>query len=216
MPTEQIARRADAERNRVALVQAARAVFSERGLDAPLDVIARRAGVGNATLYRHFPSRRELLVAVFSEQMADYADAARRALEDVDPWEGFAAYVRHVCAVQAADRALADLVTTSGPGEDDELDALRARSYRDLRRLIRRARDHGALRADFTAEDVVLLLIANAGIVARAGELAPQASERLATLVLDGLRAEAATTPAAPAIRPGAMLDVMRGHARHE
>lgn len=127
---------------------AARDVFAERGLDAPLDAIARRAGVGNATLYRRFPARRDLLVAVFAERMSDYADAVARALEDPDPWRGFAGYVRRICLTQAEDRALADLVITAGPGGDDELDALRTRSYDDFRRLVERAQAAGALRAD--------------------------------------------------------------------
>jgi AcrR family transcriptional regulator len=202
--------RADAERNRAAVLAAAREVFSERGLDAPLDLIARRAGVGNATLYRRFASRRALLIAVFADRMADYADAAERALGDPDPWSGFAGYIRHVCLTQAEDRALADLVTTAGDSGNDELDELRARAYASFQRLIERAKDAGALRADFTAEDLVVLLMANGGLVERTGAHAPAATARLVSMLLDGLRAEAATAPAAPPVEEHIILEAMR------
>ena len=80
MPTDDRPLRADAQRNRDALVAAAERVMGRRGLDAPLDEIAMAAGVGNATLYRHFPTRRDLVQAVFAEQMARYAAAVERAL----------------------------------------------------------------------------------------------------------------------------------------
>jgi AcrR family transcriptional regulator len=107
--------RADAERNRLAVVAAARAVFGERGLDAPLDEIARRAGVGNATLYRRFPSRHQLVAAVFAQTLRDVLATMERSLADPDPWKGFCDYVWYVCGLQAADRGLADLLTMSMP-----------------------------------------------------------------------------------------------------
>jgi AcrR family transcriptional regulator len=201
--------RADAERNRAAVLAAAREVFSERGLDAPLDLIARRAGVGNATLYRRFASRRALLIAVFADRMIDYARAAERALDDPDPWSGFARYVRHVCLAQADDRALADLVTTAGDG-DDQLDELRARAYAAFQELIKRAKAGGSLRADFAAEDLAVLLMANAGLVERTGVHAEVATARLVSVLLDGLRAEAASAAAAPPVEERRMLEAMR------
>src|SRR3978361_2560967 len=82
--------RADAARNREAIVEAARAVFAEHGLDAPLDEIAKRAGTGNATLYRRFPTRGDLVAAVFADRMAEHLDAVQAGLADEDPWRGFA------------------------------------------------------------------------------------------------------------------------------
>jgi AcrR family transcriptional regulator len=213
VPSSSDSLRADAERNRAALIAAATEVFGERGLDAPLDEIAKRAGVGSATLYRRFASRRELLVAVFAERMANYADTVRRALDDPDPWSGFASYVRHVCELQSADRALADLVTTPGPG-GDELDALRTRAYADLVALVEAAKRAGALRADFAPEDLVVILMANAGLVQRMSRDAPAASARLAALILDGLRADAATLPAPPPLGERTTIAAMRRHAR--
>src|SRR3954447_3263151 len=101
--------RADAARNRAAIVEAARVVFAEHGLDAPLDDIAKRAGTGNATLYRRFPQRADLVAAVFAERMAEHVDAVQAGLADDDPWNGFAGYIQAVGAMQARDLGLADL-----------------------------------------------------------------------------------------------------------
>jgi AcrR family transcriptional regulator len=190
--------RADAARNRAAIVEAARAVFAEQGLDAPLDEIARRAGTGNATLYRRFPTRGDLIAAVFAERMVEQLDAVEAGLADPDPWAGFASYLTAVGAMQARDRGIADLVTmdvTSAP----EIEAFRARAFAGLVQLVDRAQAAGVLRADFTTQDVVLLLMANAGLLERAHDISTEASARLVHLLLDGLRAPAATDgPVAP------------------
>jgi AcrR family transcriptional regulator len=188
--------RADAERNREAVVRAARIVFGEQGIDAPLDEIARRAGVGNATLYRRFPTRDDLIVAVFTERLVEHAQAAERALAEPDPWIGFRDYLMCVCRVQATDRGLADLLTMSTP-EIEGLDDLRGRAYHGFVDLVHRAQTAGALRVDFVPEDLVLLLMANAGLVLRTSTGAPKAWERFVSFLLDGLRADAAT-PAPP------------------
>jgi AcrR family transcriptional regulator len=193
--------RADAARNREAIVEAARAVFAEQGLDAPLDEIAKRAGTGNATLYRRFPTRSDLVAAVFAERMAAQVEAVETALDDDDPWNGFASYIRAVAAMQADDRGIADLVhldLSSAP----EIEQLRARAYDGVVQLVGRAQEAGVLRADFTDQDVVLLLMANAGLVERAHGVTDEASARLTALLLDGLRAQAATPgPAPPSAR---------------
>ena len=193
--------RADAVRNRQAIVEAAREVFAEQGLDASLDEIAKRAGTGNATLYRRFPTRADLVAAVFAERMAAHVEAVETALADDDPWNGFASYVRTVTAMQASDLGIADLVTmdlSSAP----EIEQLRARAYDGVVRLIRRAHEASVLRADFTDQDVVLLLMANAGLVERAHSITAEASARLIHVLLDGFRAQAATDgPAAPTAR---------------
>jgi AcrR family transcriptional regulator len=182
-------------------VEAARAVFAEQGLDAPLDEIAKRAGTGNATLYRRFPTRSDLVAAVFAERMADHVEAVETALEDEDPWNGFVSYIRAVAAMQARDRGIADLVTmdlSSAP----EIEQLRSRAYDGVVRLVGRAHGAGVLRADFTDQDVVLLLMANAGLVERAHGISDEASARLTALLLDGLRSQAATSgPPAPSPR---------------
>jgi AcrR family transcriptional regulator len=194
--------RSDAARNRGNLVQAAREILGERGLDAPLDDIARRAKLGNATLYRHFPSRCELVAAVFVDTMRDVVAAAERALDEPDPWVGFVGHLRALCRLQAENRAIADLLTATIGGAP-ELESLRARAYATLVVLIERAKRAGRLRQDFCHEDVVLLLMANAGLLERTAGTAPTAWERHLDYVLDGLRpadADASPSPGETAV----------------
>jgi AcrR family transcriptional regulator len=203
--------RADAARNRGALIEAARAVFGQRGLDAPLDDIARHANLGNATLYRHFPARCELVAAVFADTLTDVVAAAQRALRHTDPWAGFTEYVMFLCELQATDRGLADLLTTSISGARD-LERLRTAAYRDFALLVDRAKTSGALRTDFEPGDLVLLLMANAGLIHRTAASAPRAWRRLVGLTLDGLRAASATaTP--PALSAAAVRRAMSDQA---
>src|SRR6266498_1487574 len=101
--------RVDAERNRAAILAAAREVFAEQGLEAPLEEIALRAGVGIATLYRRFPARAQLVAAALIEKVTQYAEAAEQALAAPDPWAGFASFVEGICELQADDRGLSDL-----------------------------------------------------------------------------------------------------------
>lgn len=191
--------RADAARNRRALVHAGRAVFGERGLDAPLDEIARRAQLGNATLYRHFPSRCELVVAVYTETLRDVVAATERALANPDPWDAFTTHVTFLCGLQAANRGLADLLTTRIGGAT-ELDELRGLTHDGVVRIADRAITAGSLRADFTPQDLVLLLMANAGLVHRTATAAPTAWRRLLGYTLNGCAtAGTAAQPPAPA-----------------
>jgi AcrR family transcriptional regulator len=203
--------RADAARNRRLIVAAAREVFGERGLDAPLDEIARRAGVGNATLYRRFPTRRDLVAAVFADTLAEVVAAVDRALAGPDPWQAFAGHIVFLCELQAGSRALADLLTARIEPAP-ELEGLRTRAYDGLDRIIGRAQAAGVLRADFRPGDVVLILMANAGLIARTEDAAPGAWRRQLSFLVDGLRAPAAT-PAAPAPDYDAVLRAMTGLA---
>jgi AcrR family transcriptional regulator len=178
--------RADAERNRAALLHAAREIFGEHGLDASLDEIARRAGVGNATLYRRFPSRRDLIAEVFAGQMTEWVDLADRALADPDPWHGFVTYVTRVCEMQATDRGLSDLLVSTSFDDDERLARLRATAQRGAVDVIERAQRAGALRTDFTRLDVRMLMMANAGVSARSAD--PLAWRRHLALFLEGVR----------------------------
>jgi AcrR family transcriptional regulator len=177
--------RADAERNRVALLAAAREVFGEQGLDASLDEIARRARVGNATLYRRFPNRRELIAEVFAGRMNEYVELADHALHEPDPWVAFVGYVTRVCEMQATDRGLSELITTTAFDDDERLTALKTTAQRGAEDVIKRAQAAGALRPDFTRLDISLLLMANAGVVRRSPD--PQAWRRQLALVIEGL-----------------------------
>jgi AcrR family transcriptional regulator len=177
--------RADAERNRAALLHAARQIFGEHGLDASLDEIARRAGVGNATLYRRFPSRRDLIAEVFAGQMTEWVGLAEESLNEADPWNGFVTYVTRVCEMQATDRGLSDLLVNTSFDDDERLARLRATAQRGAVEVIDRAQRAGGLRADFTRLDIRMLMMANAGVAARSSD--PQAWRRHLTLLLEGV-----------------------------
>jgi AcrR family transcriptional regulator len=204
--------RSDAARNRAALVAAAREVMAERGLEAPLDEIARRAGIGNATLYRHFPRRVDLIAAVFADRMADYARAVQAALDADEPWQGLCGYIAAAAELQVHDRGIADLITMD-VSMAPEIEALRDQAFHRLVEVIERAKATGALRTDATPEDIVVILQANAGLVTRAHGATDQASRRLIHLLLDGLRADAAT-PGSTAPSPRRMRMAMREHSR--
>lgn len=178
--------RADAERNRAAVLTAAREVFGEHGLDASLDEIARRAGVGNATLYRRFPTRRELISEVFAGQMSEYVALADMALREPDPWVAFVGYLSRLFEMQATDRGLSELLVGTNFDDDERLAALRVTAQRGAEEVIARAQAAGRLRPDFTRRDLRLLMRANAGVVAGTPE--PDAWRRHLGLLMDGLR----------------------------
>ncbi|MEK0099540.1 helix-turn-helix domain-containing protein [Streptomyces sp. A475] len=175
--------RADAERNRDRLLAAARRLFARAGLGVSMASVAREAGVGKATLSRRFASREELINAVFADRMDAYAAAATAALADPDPWHGFTGYIHAVCAMQAADRGFADVLTMTFPAAK-ALEARRAEAYHGFLQLIGRAKDSGHLRSDFTSQDLVILLMANAGVVSATGDAAPDTGRRLVAHVL--------------------------------
>ncbi|MFD4323463.1 TetR/AcrR family transcriptional regulator [Nocardioides sp. NPDC058538] len=183
--------RADAERNRERVLDAARELFAEQGLDASTNEIARRAGVGVATLFRRFPTRDDLVGAVFADRMAAYVAATDEALANPDPWQGFCGYIERVCRMQADDRGFADVLTLTFPTakalEDD-----RKRAAEALGVLLDRAKASGRLRQDFAHQDVPLILMANAGVVTATRNAAPDAWKRLVGYLIQAFAAEAA------------------------
>lgn len=201
-PPERCGRlRSDAERNRDRIVTAAREAYATDGLGVSMNDLARRAGIGIATLFRRFPTRDDLIAAVFADTMAAYHDAATAALTDPDPWRGFAGYLETVCAMQAANRGFADVLTTTFPTAKS-LETTRQAAFRALTELITRAQEAGRLRPDFTPEDVAVLLMANAGVVAATGDAAPDAWRRhLAYLLQAYGQAGPAPLPPSPAPR---------------
>jgi AcrR family transcriptional regulator len=204
--------RADATRNRDAILAAAKEIFAERGIEASLEEIAARARVGIATLYRRFPSRQHLVAAALVEKVAKYAEASETALAIPDPWAGFCSYVRTICELQAGDRGLADLLSMTLPA-DEHVERLRRTAHDHVVTLIERAKAAGKLRDDFVSEDLLILLIANAALVHVTRTEAPAASQRLVALALDAFgRIDAPSLPAPPSTAE--MSSAMCGLAR--
>jgi AcrR family transcriptional regulator len=185
--TKARALRADARRNRERILAAAREQFAEHGLDVHMEQIARAAGVGVGTVYRHFPAKEDLLQALADERFARFAERARAALDDPDPWNGFCELMRESARVTAEDRALSEAM--------DQLPALCAASAEKVRllelnrELIERAKASGAMRADFTADDVPSLMCGLARATAPHGSGPTAMSwERYLEIMLAGLR----------------------------
>ncbi|WP_409474101.1 TetR/AcrR family transcriptional regulator [Streptomyces sp. HC307] len=206
--------RADAERNRERILAAARHLYATEGLGVSMAAVAREAGVGKATLSRRFPTREELITAVFADRMDGYAAAVTDALADPDPWHGFTGYIQAVCAMQAADRGFADVLTMTFPATK-ALETRRAEAYDGFLELIGRAKATGHLREDFVSQDLVILLMANAGVVAATGDAAPDTWRRLVGHMLRSYAAPGAPLPSlAGAPEPTALYRAMVHVAR--
>jgi AcrR family transcriptional regulator len=195
--------RADAERNRQRLIAAAREVFAERGLHVPMEDIARHAGVGVATLYRRFPTRAHLIAGAFEAKMCAYADAVAQALAEADPWAGFCGFIERVCAMQAEDRGFANVLSMTFP-LDKRFEDERTRAFRGFTELVGRAKAAGKLREDFVAEDLAMVLMANAGVIAGTAHAAPDAWRRFTAYMIQAFSA-GRTDPLPPPPTPTAM-----------
>ena len=179
--------RADAARNRRKVLDAARARFAAEGLDAQMDEIARDAGVGVGTVYRHFPTKEDLLQALADDRFSAFAEAARAGLDHADPWEGFASFMRYAAEVMARDRGLSEAMDQR-PGTCR--DAAHAAGLPALtEQLVERAQSANALRRDIAADDIPSL-VCGLGRAIRAGEGAKVMPwQRYLEIMLAGLRA---------------------------
>lgn len=203
--------RRDAERNRELILEAAREVYAEQGVEAPLDVIARRAGVGNATVYRRFPDRATLIDAVFSDALTATLHLSEEARTAHDPWRGLTAYLTRIFEGLAADRGANDLMTTRVEGIPS-LDALHVHHRHTIELLLTRAQQQGTVRTDVTTEDLLLALAALGRTVPAASAVVRDSWRRHLALVLDGLRATAAVEPLPePSLNDEQLTEVLHG-----
>ncbi|MFR9721960.1 TetR/AcrR family transcriptional regulator [Streptomyces sp. MS19] len=187
-------RRADAQRNHDLLVATARDVFRDLGVDAPLDDIARRAGVGNATMYRHFPTRRDLIVAVYAGEVAGLLASAEELRAGAAPGDALFGWLGEFIAHVAAKRELARSIPDDPAGQRSALFDQWHRSMRAAASaLLTRAQAAGAVRRDLDVAE--LLALAN-GIALTATGTVP--AERLLLLVRQGLAAQAADQGPSP------------------
>jgi AcrR family transcriptional regulator len=179
--------RADARRSRAKLLAAATAAFAENGAEAPLEDIARRAGVGIGTLYRHFPTRTDLQASVFRSQVDAVCSTADELIGTVTPEQAFAGSMHAIASYLITKRGLSRALVDS-LGKDSELISACSQRMRDtLGRLLINAQDAGAIRKDITAQDVLRMVH---GVV-MATEQSPADTDRLLGILLDGLRVPA-------------------------
>ncbi|WP_413099013.1 TetR/AcrR family transcriptional regulator [Streptomyces sp. Inha503] len=198
--------RSDAASNRRRVLEAARALFVSRGLDVPMATIARRAGVGVATLYRRFPTREALVTEVFSDEFAACATVVDDALADDDAWRAFRRTIETVCASQTRDREFNDALLSSLP-DTVGFERERLRVEEGFAEVVRRAKAAGRLREDFDVSDLSLVFLANRGVIGDPAT-APAASRRLVAHLLRSFEAGRAA-PARP-LPPPAPLGLGR------
>jgi AcrR family transcriptional regulator len=185
--------RADARRNREKVLVAARRVFAEQGLEAQMDDVARGADVGVGTVYRHFPTKDALLEALTDEVFDQVAAFAREALEQPDAWDAIVSVLWFGGEKTTGDRAFSEIMAAAGPlsrrtcpGKQD--------LYTSVGVLMERAKAAGRMREDAVIDDIGLLMC-GVGSASAMEHPCPDAWRRHLGIVLDGLRAEAASGP---------------------
>ncbi|GIJ46189.1 TetR family transcriptional regulator [Virgisporangium aliadipatigenens] len=183
-PAPRRGRWADAERNRAAIIEAAGQVFAECGGSVDVREIARRSGVGMGTLYRHFPTKDELLTTVLEQQFnAWLTDAHQQAVATEDPWQALTGFFEQLLDNQADNRAVVEsYATTGGPSE-----YCVQRCYSLIDQVRTRCVDAGVLRPGVTTEDLFLLSGSLSQAVLTTADSHPGRWRRLLRISLDGL-----------------------------
>ncbi len=200
--------RRDARESRDKLISAAQAEFAAQGVDASLEKIARDAGVSIGTLYRHFPTRLDLLMAALRPRLQEFVDGANVALEMGDPWDAFVAYLENLFAVQAGDRGFNDFLSRRFPG-NDETEHIHDVMCQEIETVLVRAQAAGKARPDITLADIVNLIWSNGRIIDATSAKAPTAWRRQLHLMLDAYRAERAHPIPEPPMTDAQLYDAM-------
>jgi AcrR family transcriptional regulator len=176
-------KRADARRNYDKLIAAAREAFTERDRSASLEDIARRAGVGIGTLYRHFPTRADLIEAVYVEEVEALCRSAAD-LTDAPPWDALVGWLHRFIGYVATKQALAEELFAVADRDAELFKSCRVAFYGAGEPLLRRAQEAGAVRPDVSIDDVVQMV----GGIAKIQATDPAIVERILSVALDGLR----------------------------
>jgi AcrR family transcriptional regulator len=184
--------RSDARRNRERLVASARELIAREGPDVSVEEITQHSGLGMGTLYRHFPTKDELIDAVLEDAFAELVELARQAAAEEDAWTGLTIFLEQALARHAANRGLKDVLASREQGRR-RAEAMRTRIRPVLRGLIERAQAQGTLRSDFTSEDLPLVFWTAGRVIETTATVAPDYWRRYLGLLLDGLRADAAS-----------------------
>jgi AcrR family transcriptional regulator len=186
--TEEKPLRADAFRNRQRVLEVAQEVFATQGLAVPIDEIAQRAGVGVGTLYRHFPTKETLFVAVVLSRMEAAAADAHALVRSPDPGPAFFGFIERLVHQGSTKKDLFEALAATGPDYKTSIGDAKKELKAALARLLARAQRAGAVRKDATVEDVFALIHGPFAAIGRDAD--PKARARLLNIVCDGLRAE--------------------------
>ncbi len=201
--------RADAERNRTRILEAAAEVFASRGLEATLHDIAHEAGVGVGTVYRRFPDKEALIEALFEAQFQQVLALAEAAAGEADSWSGLVTFMRGVCAMQSHNRGLHELMSGAAHGQH-KLARAREQLLPMVSDLMRRAQRDGILRPDLEPVDVSAALTMLCTLAICTQDVHPHAWERYLDLILAGWRARPGEPPLhGPAISEAGLVEAM-------
>lgn len=178
--------RKDALRNRALLIDAAREVFAERGLEASLDDVAHRAGLGVGTAYRHFANKYELAEAIFAEAVDQVIALAEHAAESADAWAGIVTFLEGTAEMQTADRGLREVLM--GVHDPDRMEQINDRLSPPMHRMIERAKQAEQVRPDVDVTDLGIVVLMLCTVADVTGDAAPDLWRRYLPMLLDGLR----------------------------
>jgi AcrR family transcriptional regulator len=178
--------RKDAVRNRELLIAAAREVFARRGLEASLDDVARQAGLGVGTAYRHFANKYELASALMEQTIDTIVESIEQALLVEDAWQGLVYFLEAAMRAQADDRALREVML--GIHDREKMEQIHNRLTGPVNELMRRAQAAGVVRADADATDLGFIMGMLGTVADMSGDASPDLWRRYLQLILDGLR----------------------------
>ncbi|MGV0811480.1 TetR/AcrR family transcriptional regulator [Mycolicibacterium boenickei] len=186
--------RKDAERNRQRVLEAARELFAEKGLEATLNDVARHANVGVGTVYRRFATKEELIAAIFVDGMEQLTALAETALQQEDSWQGFSWYVESMCEITATDRGLREIAFSKAYG-CDRVKACQERLVPVLTKLVERAQGDGYLRPELSSTDMPLFGLLAGTVSEFAGHVDADLWRRYVALLLEGMRYHEGQSP---------------------
>jgi AcrR family transcriptional regulator len=181
--------RKDAARNRELLIAAAREVFAERGLEASLDDVAKHAGLGVGTAYRHFANKYELAEAILAEAIDRMVALAQRAAAADDPWDGIVMFLESTAEAQTTDRGLREVLM--GIHNPERMEQVSDRFSEPLRTLIDRGKRAGVLGSGVEATDLGIVLLMLSTVADVTADSNPDLWRRYLPMLLDGLRSDA-------------------------
>ncbi len=186
-PTADRPLRKDAQRNRQRVIDAARELFAEKGLEPNLNDVARHAGVGVGTVYRRFASKEELLEAIFEDGLQQLTTLAEVALRHDDSWQGFVWFVEHMCEITATDRGLREIAFSKAYG------GCRVNAAQDclspvVTRIVERAQADGHLRPGLSSTDMPVIGLLAGTVSEFAGHVDRDLWRRYVALLIDGMR----------------------------
>ncbi|TQL69735.1 TetR family transcriptional regulator [Nocardioides albertanoniae] len=186
--------RSDARNNRDRILEAARSLYAEHGLEVTMREVARRAGVGPATLYRRFPARQVLLEAVFADELRACGGIVEDGCADPDPWRGFTSVIERISVLNVGNQGFVDAFMSEQPRSESFAEH-RRELLAKLAELAQRAQAAGRLRGDFVIDDLVLVLLAGRGLAATPSARSVAAARRFAALAIDAFRASETHRP---------------------